>query len=215
MDNPVEIEKRFYVLEDLKDFLVSKKFTSSKVISDEYLDTPDGLFYQDGIYIRVRNGKSLDFKFNPEHLGSHNVEYGASCHEYNIELPFESSTISIIETLQKIISIKCPHPYTFEEFLRANNLQSLMVLQKIRDIYEDETFIVAVDKFSDLGTFVEFEAKKFMSSDSFFKELVAITKGLHLKPLNSGYFELRLREINESLYLKGKYLIDEEEKVVA
>ncbi len=90
-----------------------------------------------------------------------------------------------------------------------------MVLQKIRDIYEDETFIVAVDKFSDLGTFVEFEAKKFMSSDSFFKELVAITKGLHLKPLNSGYFELRLREINESLYLKGKYLIDEEEKVVA
>lgn len=40
------------------------------------------------------------------------------------------------------------------------------------------------------------------------------TKDLQLKPLNSGYTDLKLREINEHLYLKGKYLIDEKEKVI-
>lgn len=215
MDNSVEIEKRFYVLESLKGFLVSKKFVSSKIIIDEYLDTPDGLFYQDGIYIRVRNGKSLDFKFKPQHLGSHSVEYGIGCHEYNLTIPFASSSIPTIEALREVIPIKCPHSHVFEEFLKVNNLQSLIVLQKTRDIYEDQIFTIAVDQFSDLGMFIEFEAKNSMSNDSFLKELEVITKGLHLRSLNSGYFELRLRKINEALYLKGKYLIDEREKAIA
>lgn len=65
MNNPVEMEKRFRVHgDDLESFLKNKHFVSSKVVRDEYLDTLDGLFYQDGIYLRVRNEQSLDFKFN-------------------------------------------------------------------------------------------------------------------------------------------------------
>lgn len=215
MVNPVEMEKRFYVLGDLRKFLVNKNFISSKMINDEYLDAPDGSFYQDGIYIRVRNKESLDFKFNPQHLGSHNVEYGSTCHEYNIALPFENATMPVFDTLQKMIPIKYPTPYTFNEFLKVNNLRPLIVLNKIRDLYEDATFSISIDQFSDLGVFIEFEAKEIMSEDTFLKELKESTKDLQIKPLNTGYFELKLREINKVLYLKGKYLIDEKEKVVA
>ena len=74
MSNPIEMEKKFRVLpSDLDDFLKNKRFISSKPVVDEYLDTSDGLFYQDGIFIRLRNSKSLDFKFNPDHLGVNNV----------------------------------------------------------------------------------------------------------------------------------------------
>ena len=61
MNNPIEMEKRFQVFQgDLDSFLKNKRFISSKTVIDEYLDTSDGLFYQEGIFIRVRNGKTLE-----------------------------------------------------------------------------------------------------------------------------------------------------------
>ena len=98
MTNPIEMEKRFQVKQaDLNDFLENKKFISSKQVVDEYLDTSDGLFYQDGIFIRLRNGKSLDFKFNPDHLGANNVNEHVTCHEYNVALPFQNPSAHVLK----------------------------------------------------------------------------------------------------------------------
>ncbi len=210
MSNPIEMEKRFQVLpSDLDDFLKNKKFISSKLVVDEYLDTSDGLFYQDGIFIRLRNGKSLDFKFNPEHLGVKDVNEHVTCHEYNVALPFELSSTHVFETLAKMIPIKCPQPYTYDEFLKINNLKTLLVLDKKRTTYEDDLFVIAVDEFADFGTFLELEAKNNnMQKEAFLNEVAMATKGMKVTEFNSGYIELRLRQINELLYLKGKYLID-------
>ncbi|MEI7493697.1 MAG: CYTH domain-containing protein [Alphaproteobacteria bacterium] len=210
MSNPIEMEKRFQVLpSDLDDFLKNKKFISSKLVVDEYLDTSDGLFYQDGIFIRLRNGKSLDFKFNPEHLGVNNVNEHVTCHEYNVALSFELSSTHVFETLEKMISIKCPEPYTYLEFLKTNNLETLLILDKKRTTYEDDLFVIAVDEFADFGIFLELEAKdNNMQKEAFLSEVAKATKGMKITEFNSGYIELRLRQINEQLYLKGKYLID-------
>ncbi len=213
MSNPIEMEKKFQVLHsNLDEFLKNKHFISSKRVVDQYLDTPGGLFYQDGIFIRVRNEKSLDVKFNPDHLGVKNVTDHTVCHEYNMALPFEFSSIHVFETLEKMIPIKCPTPYTYDEFLKVNNLQTLVTLDKNRKAYEDNTFIIAVDEFADFGTFLELEAKNNdMPKEVFLDEVEKATKGMEIKEFNSGYIELRLRNINESLYLKGKYLVDQEE----
>ena len=210
MTNPIEMEKRFQVKQaDLNDFLENKKFISSKQVVDEYLDTSDGLFYQDGIFIRLRNGKSLDFKFNPDHLGANNVNEHVTCHEYNVALPFELSSALVFETLAKMIPIKCPEPYTYEEFLKINNLKTLLILDKKRTTYEDDLFVIALDEFTDFGTFIELEAKdNNMQKEAFLNEVAKATKGMKVTEFNSGYIELRLRQINEQLYLKGKYLID-------
>lgn len=209
MNNPIEMEKKFRVLSnDLDSFLKSKKFISSKRVVDEYLDTPEGRFYKNGIYIRVRNQKSLDIKFNPEHLGALNVTRSTICHEYNISLPFDISSIQVFDPLEKMINLKCPNSYTFENFSITNNLKPIVVLDKNRSTYEDEMFIIAVDEFSDFGTFIEFEAKdNTIPSDVFLNAVEQITQNLDLQEFNSGYIELRLREINPTLYLKGKYLI--------
>lgn len=209
MSNPIEMEKKFQVLHsNLDDFLKNKRFISSKRIVDEYLDTTEGLFYQEGIFIRVRNKNSLDVKFNPNHLGIKNLNDHTICHEYNVGLPFESSSIQVFETLEKMIPLKHPTPYTYDEFLKINNLDTLVILDKNRTTYEDDTFIIAVDEFTDFGTFLELEAKNNnMTKESFFEEIEKITKDIALQEFNSGYPELRLRAINPSLYLKGKYLI--------
>lgn len=210
MSNPIEMEKKFRVLpSDLDDFLKNKRFISSKPLVDEYLDTSDGLFYQDGIFIRLRNSKSLDFKFNPDHLGANNVNEHVTCHEYNVALPFELSSALVFETLAKMIPIKCPEPYTYEEFLKINNLKTLLILDKKRTTYEDDLFVIALDEFTDFGTFIELEAKdNNMQKEAFLNEVAKATKGMKVTEFNSGYIELRLRQINEQLYLKGKYLID-------
>lgn len=210
MSNPIEMEKKFQVLHhNLDDFLKNKHFISSKQVVDQYLDTADGLFYQDGIFIRVRNNKSLDIKFNPDHLGVKSVNDHIVCHEYNIALPFDFSSIHVFETLEKMIPIKRPAPYTYDEFLKINNLCTLVILDKNRTTYEDNTFIIAVDEFTEFGTFLELESKdNNMPKESFFDEIEKATKDIALQEFNSGYIELRLRAINPSLYLKGKYLID-------
>jgi adenylate cyclase class IV len=173
------------------------------------LDTSDGLSYQDGIFIRLRNGKSLDFKFNPDHLGANNVNEHVTCHEYNVALPFQNPSAHVFETLAKMIPIKCPEPYTYEEFLKINNLKTLLILDKKRATYEDDLFVIAVDEFADFGIFLELEAKdNNMQKEAFLSEVANATKGMKVTEFNSGYIELRLRQINEQLYLKGKYLID-------
>lgn len=216
MNNPIEMEKRFQVFQgDLDSFLKNKRFISSKIVIDEYLDTSDGLFYQEGIFIRVRNGKTLDFKFNPDHLGVENVSDHTVCHEYNVPLPFQIESFHVLEALEKIIPIKCPQPYVYEEFLKINNLQMLLILNKNRTTYEDGIFIISMDEFADFGVFLELEAKdNNMSQEEFLREITKATKGLAVKEFNSGYIELRLRQINEPLYLKGKYLISSEFETV-
>ena len=210
MSNPIEMEKKFQVLlSDLNDFLKNKRFISSKRVVDEYLDTSDGLFYQDGIFIRLRNGKSLDFKFNPDHLGANNVNEHVTCHEYDVALPFQNPSAHVFETLAKMIPIKCPEPYRYEEFLKINNLKTLLILDKKRATYEDDLFVIAVDEFADFGIFLELEAKdNNMQKEAFLSEVANATKGMKVTEINSGYIELRLRQINEQLYLKGRYLID-------
>lgn len=217
MSNPIEMEKRFQVLQNnLDDFLKDKRFISSKRVVDQYLDTPDGLFYQDGIFIRVRNEKSLDIKFNPDHLGIKTVSEHIVCHEYNVGLPFEPSTVHVFETLKKMIPIKCPTPYTYDAFLKVNNLETLVLLDKKRTTYENDMFILAVDEFFDFGTFLELEAKdNNMPKEFFLDEVRKTTQNIKVKEFNSGYIELRLRQVNKPLYLKGKYLINPETEAAA
>lgn len=212
MSAPIEIEKRFKVTKgDIADFLKAKKFISTKTVVDEYLDTPEGMFYQDGIFIRLRNEKSVDIKFNPDHLGRKDSSEHVVCHEYNIPVPFEPSSMNVFETVGKMIPLKCPAPYSYEEFLNINNLQPLVVLDKKRATYEDDIFVIAVDEFADFGTFLELEAKdNSMGLENFMAEVAKATQGIVLEEIHSGYVEMRLREINKPLYLKGKYLLPEE-----
>lgn len=140
----VEIEKKYKVLgnndqkNDLESLLKNLDYVSSTQVVDCYLDTSEGAYYQEGIFIRVRNNAVLDIKFNPEHLGEgERTKDHTTCHEYNFPLPLQTSSEGLFEALQSLISIKKPSPYTFENFVKENLLGSLVTLNKTRTTYEN------------------------------------------------------------------------------
>ncbi|MBX9977329.1 MAG: CYTH domain-containing protein [Alphaproteobacteria bacterium] len=215
MTKSIEIEKKFRVVDGNLDAVVGRltKGSDTRVV-DQYYDTLDGHYYQQGIFIRLRNNRSLDIKFNPQHL---NMDASQTqfdhifCHEYNFAVPFATTSIDTFHTLQEYIDIKEPTPYTFEQFLNANQLAPLVCLDKKRTSYVTDTLLLAIDKFEEFGTFIEFEAKKgFEHMKDFLAVVESMTKNVNLEPFNSGYVELALRKTNEVLYNKGKYLLTEE-----
>jgi hypothetical protein len=86
----IEIEKKYRVLNPrhIKHLLKPMNYLSSGRIVDEYFDTIDGLYYQQGIFIRSRNNETLDVKFNPHHLTDKSNNDHVSCCEYSFDIPF-------------------------------------------------------------------------------------------------------------------------------
>lgn len=211
----IEIEKKYRVLDThlIKDFLKSTNYLSSGQIIDQYFDTIDGIYYQKGIFIRTRNNISLDIKFNPDHLQGRTGKDHVVCREYNFEIPFQSTSENTFQSLSDLTGIKKPFPYSYENFFLKNELKSLVTIDKIRTTYENKSCIIAVDELHDFGTFIEFEAKDGAQNiQEFIQYVENFTQGLSLQPISSGYVEFALRQTNEPLYRKGKYLLEDSSK---
>jgi len=129
----LEIEKKYHVLEaDLGALLAKFDYVSEKQVVDEYFDTADGKFYRDGIFIRIRNQKTLDVKFNPAHLGRRNVTDHVSCSEYSFCEPFHDDDFNTFEELGRLIGTANPAGQTFASFLEPNQLVPLLYLSKFK-----------------------------------------------------------------------------------
>src|SRR5207247_1690125 len=70
MSRSIEVELRFRIQnpEEIKIFVKNLKVIEEKRIVDVYLDTEDGELFKRGIFIRLRNGKKIDIKFNKEEV---------------------------------------------------------------------------------------------------------------------------------------------------
>ncbi|MDI6592114.1 MAG: CYTH domain-containing protein [Patescibacteria group bacterium] len=100
----IEVEFKYQILDEkqLKDFIKNLKFIERKREIDVYFDTPNGDLYKKSIFIRIRNGKSLDFKYSPAAiLYGKKGEIKKSEHfkDYSFPLP-----LSLKNLKQKIIS---------------------------------------------------------------------------------------------------------------
>ena len=112
----IEVERKYKVLchenadRVLAQLLKNLTYVKTTRVVDEYLDTADGTYYQDGIFIRVRNASMLDIKFNPDHVGVTLKEgaYEPFCHEYSFPLPFKVDSEALFDALQTVIPFRKP-----------------------------------------------------------------------------------------------------------
>lgn len=219
MSGFVEIEKRYQLLDnDLSKLLKEFTYVGEKRVVDEYFDTKDGFYYQEGIFIRIRNKQDLDIKFNPEHLGKKDINDHVYCHEYSFQEPFKETEREKFNGLAKLIKIYQPSRNTFESFIKENNLMPLLVVDKIRTTYVNELYTCVVDDIKDNGLFLEIEYSGPQGKDraEILSQMDSFMNGIFAKPLSTGVFEIILRQQNFKLYKKGKYLLEEDvEKNVA
>ena len=215
MKKKLEVELKFAVLdpEQVKVFLDRKKFIVVQRIRDVYLDTDQADLFKRGIFIRIRNDKKLDFKFNAKEFGKHG-QYNLHDHhdEFSFRLPLTKKSVGQIEKICRILLLKPIVQPSVDVLKKTNNLIDSIVVDKKRRIYRDELFEYSFDEVKGLGIYLEIEnLNPSVESVAEMKEQMLIKlKGLKIKHLNVGYNELYWRKHNFEVYKQGLYLLKED-----
>ena len=209
-----EIELRYEVLEpsQLSCFVTSFEKLHQKHDVDIYLDNPEVLMFQKGIFIRIRNDKKLDLKFNRECIANPDLAIQDYCEEHSFNLPLQESDLVRLNELLVSLQLNAISIPDLEHFKSVNNLRISYVVDKLRASYRHDSFIIGIDEVVGLGMFLEIElmADSIAHLDSIKKEMQQLLKGLSLKPLKTGYGTLLLRKNNFDCYLLGRFILDKD-----
>jgi len=212
MKKTTEIELKFAVEKPalLEEFLEGLEQIGEKRVADEYFDTSEGKFFKKAVFIRIRNKKQLDFKYNFEDFENLHEE----CEEHSFEIPLKKISLPALSRLCRILDLKPPENPSWDSLKRVNRLKVFVKINRQRKIYEDRDFKYAHDKVKKLGDFLE--AEKMINGK---KSLATVKEkmrkrlaGLGLKPVNVGYVELYLRKHDFNLYRQGRYILSEDKK---
>ena len=219
MSKNIEIELKFQIQEESKldQFLNSLDFKGESRVVDVYLDTALGDLFKKGIFIRIRNNKNLDFKFNPESFNRSTSEKldHTFCHEYNFDLPLKESDIYKLNEVCRVLNLKPVVNPSLSEFLAKNSLIHSITFDKIRKKFSHGKFEIVFDDVKNLGKYVEIEyiTDDLSEIEKVKDEMFNILKSLNPKIVNVGYNELYWRKNDFDLYLQGKYLLEEDHNV--
>jgi adenylate cyclase class IV len=177
---------------------------------DAYYDTADRAGYRSGNFLRLRNGKRLDFKLNAgdaTHL---------FCEELNFdvrELPEKSAEFNKPLALFRATA---GGSYTgLDDMLEKNGLSVIGTIAKHRKEYRiTDTIKVAIDEAKDIGLFLECEimaeSATAVRAEGLKAEMAAELRGRALLPpeakaVNVGYLELYLYGHDRPLFDMGIY----------
>jgi len=217
MKKNIEIELKYQVLDEpqVQEFLKKLDFIDKKRVIDVYLDTKDGNLYKKGIFIRIRDNKILDFKYNLEDFQNLNkVSMHEQCDEYSFSLPLTNKSFKAINQNCKILGLVEISKPDLGELKLRNNLIDSVVIDKIRQKFKDEEFKYSFDDVKGLGKFLEIEVEGQEGED--FEEIKdrirEKVKNLKIKLITTGYNEVYWRKYNFNLYIQGRYLFEEDYK---
>jgi len=221
MAKNIEVELKFqlYHLEELETFVQNLKFICEKPVVDVYFDTEQGDLYKRGIFIRIRDNSTLDFKFNegdmkksgkPEEIPNH-----LYCEEYSYPLPLRQEDMKSVNTVLRLLQLHEIQEASLDALCKSNGFAQSVIIEKKRRTYKDSRdFKIMIDSVKNLGEFLEIE--KMISdtntenADNIVREMKQSLEGLTLKPITTGYNELYWRKYNFDLYLQGLFLFEED-----
>ncbi len=218
MARSIEIELKYEVLDrtEVMRFVDKLKLVERKRILDVYLDTNIADLFKRGIFMRMRNGKKFDIKFNLEDIAkglNDRIEH-THCDEVSIALPFTPDSMAAAnQTLHALDLAPMTEP-SLENLKQRNRLIESMTVDKLRTTYADGDFHIDLDKVKDLGEYLEIEqmVDERADRDAVVGRMRQYLTGLSLKHIDVGYNELYWREHNFERYLEGKYLLIEDRR---
>lgn len=212
--NHIEIELRYEVLqlEKLTAFLAGFKKLHQKHDVDLYVDTPEAFLYQRGIFIRLRNDKKLDIKFNRACLDDPELPPQDYCEEHSFALPLQPQDLGKLNLLLESLDLKSLSHASMDQLMQIHNFKTHYIIDKIRTSYAIDNFTIAVDEVAGLGTFLEIElmAENVDNLVLVKHQMQTMLKGLDLEPLKAGYGTMLLRKSNFEQYLLGRFVLEED-----
>ncbi len=217
----IEVEHRYSVSDkqNLEEFLKKQKFVSLKTQTDIYLDTPSADLYQKGVYVRLRNNRKLDVKFNEEDfLQNSRTEKRTHCSEYTFAIPLIEEDQERLNDLLTFLGLAKVERADLKDLMNRNNLIESVVIEKNRKTYKGGKFTLCWDDVRGLGDFLEIEflASRKDNLDSINKEMKGyIPEEIGLQELSTGYVDLTWRQRDFKVYRSGKYPLKEDREQFA
>jgi adenylate cyclase class IV len=213
-EQAIEVEFKFQVLEPEKVLFLEKlEFKGEKRVDDVYLDTKTADLFKRGIFIRIRNNKTLDFKFNPEQFdllpgeGIHE-----QCMEYNFSLPLHENDLPKLNEVLGMLSLPSIAKADLHELRKQNQWIDSQVFNKTRKRYAKPPFEYCLDEVENFGTFLEIEAttQDPEEAERLKEQIRQESQELGLKLITTGYNELWWKKNNPEIYWQGKFLLEED-----
>ena len=208
----IEVEFRFRVTEKKKarEFLESLEFIKRSRQKDVYFDTASGDMFKRGIFIRARDGRTLDFKFNLKDVENKHEH----CDEHSFALPLSGNDAGRLVGVCERLGIRAPPVISMPGLLKTNDLQEFVVIDKVREKFRDEDFSYTLDYVKGFGLFLEIEAMAMEDSDleELKRKMLEKIRGLNPSFMPTGYVELFVKKLNPGLYKQGRYLLDEDKQ---
>jgi adenylate cyclase class IV len=213
-NNVIEIELRYEILDpvEIKNFLAQAQLLHTKHDVDVYLDKPDRILWRRGIFVRIRNDKKLDIKFNRACLHDQTIERLDYCEEHSFTLPLEDSLLPTLNNVLKDIDLQIIPRADLVVLKDVNQLDAHYIVDKVRASYTYDLFTIAIDEVKDLGTFLEIElmAEKSDDLEEVKNRMRLALAGLKLKPLRLGYCSQVVKKQNFECYRRGRYVLPED-----
>lgn len=199
----IEIELKYKLK---KNYNIDFGEANKKKVEDIYYDTYDYQMLKNGNFLRVRNGKQIDFKLNANDLS----------HLYCEETSFKLNNDSL-DGINRVFN-------NIVDDIKLDNVDEITKKLKVLAPIKKERWskkisdnvIIVLDKVEELGDFLEIEYD--LDKDSISKEegeyyktyLISVLKENLLfdyleKEVHVGYVELYLKEYNEDAYNIGIY----------
>ena len=176
------------VIEDLS-------YVGQKQQNDTYYDTPNYNLFLNAVFLRKRNDKVVDIKYNFDKTDISHL----FCNETSFKLPLSEDAKNSFDVFlsQLIQSVK-----NDDDIFRKYQLEEFVVINKSREIYQGNDIEVSFDIVENLGEFIEIEAK----TEKGINSIKNYIQSKNIQRITTGYVELYLKKYNYNLYQKGKYL---------
>ncbi len=215
-EEAIEVEFKFQVLRPEKVlFLRELEFKEEKRMNDIYLDTTTADLFKRGIFVRIRNNKTLDFKFNPTQFETKPGEgIHEQCMEYNFSLPLQKKDLPKLNEVLKILDLPPVSSADLELLRKQNQWIDSQIFNKTRKKFAKPPFEYCLDEVENFGTFLEIEAttQDPTEAEKLKEQIRTDSKNLGLKLITTGYNELWWRKYDYAIYKQGKFLLEEDKK---
>jgi adenylate cyclase class 2 len=169
---------------------------------DTYYDTPTWELLRRAVFVRVRNNRQLEFKFNEEINPRH-----GQVNERVFPLQGSPLEVNRINTLFTYFLPTWIPATTFEEAIQANGLIELVTIENTREAYTGEQITLSLDHVEGLGDFLEVETHCEEDADTREAQarLHAFVSDLQVQHIKVGYVELWLARHHPAAYQAGRY----------
>jgi adenylate cyclase class 2 len=190
------------ILEKVQAKTQTMEFKGTVRNQDMYYDTPTWDLLKRAVFVRVRNRRMVEFKFNENIDLTHRQSTERS-------FPLLSSSESI-EKMNALFSYFLPTwvaTASFDDAVKQNGLIELASVDNTREEYTGEGIVLSIDHVKGLGNFLEVEthAEEGTNTDRAQKRLQAFVSDLDVQYIKVGYVELWLLEHNPEAYAAGRY----------